>query len=356
MSDDGAVDGRHKRIKMKKIHVKSLPLKDVIADLANACSVEVHRDCEVYTMHLPPSLGEGMIRGINFSSGLGLIHYDCTFEEEIELHFDVIDVHPVKVLCCLEGEIVHWFGEMADRHPIRTYQSAVVGSADHSGHVLTFPAKRHVVLASVEIDRHRFVRTFRCELDHMDAENPIRDLLTDVDAREEFFHTGHLSLPHWEALNSMQRQTWSGVFQRLFLQSKSTEILLWTMLEFDDDRLDDSKRNMVRKTEIEIIRRAAELIESRLSEPLTIERIAAEVGTNVNKLQEGFKYLYDTTVNGYVRKLRLEKTCHYLATTDMSVSEIVTKIGLTNHGYHSKIFKQTYGLSPLEYRNKIRNE
>lgn len=338
---------------MNEIHIKSLPLKEVIDDLARVFEVEPHRDCEVYHLDLPNSTGSGTIRGINFSSGLGLIFYDCQFQESIKIHFDAENIHPAKILCCLEGEMVHHFGDCDAGHHLGPYECAIIGSSDKNGHSLSFSAGRRVVLSSVEIDRDLFGKEFYCELKTW--RGPLHRFLTDINARSEFYHKSHLSLRHWEVLNGIDEEEWIGVYQRLSLQSKATEIMLWALAEYEDDRLPESKRLMVRKTDIELIRRAAELITFHLSSPLNVVHLAEEVGTNVNKLQNGFKELFNTTVNGYVQRLRLEKTCHYLETTDMNITDIVSEIGLSSHGHHAKMFKQTFGLTPSEYRKKIRD-
>ncbi len=339
---------------MKEIHVKAIPLKEVILDMARVFGADCQRDCEVYTLHLPKAVGEGTVRGINFSTGLGLIFYDCNFNDDIKIHFDVEDIHPAKLLYCLEGEIVHYFGGSSVFHHLRPFEGAIVGSIRNNGHILSFLSGQRTKLSSVEIDRGMFAEAFDCELNTLSS--PISSLLTDIDAREEFYHKGHLSLKQWEILNGLDEEEWAGVYQRLSLQSKATELMLWAIVEFDDDQLSESQKSLMRKSDVEIIRRAADLIAYHLSTPLNVAHLAEEVGTNINKLQNGFKAIYGVTVNEYVQRLRLEKTCYYLETTDMNIADIVALIGLSNHGYHSKMFKQTFGLSPLEYRKKKKGE
>ncbi|WP_373519004.1 hypothetical protein [Pricia sp.] len=67
---------------MKTNQVNSLLLKEVIADIAEAFGVGYSTNCDEYILFLPPDIGEGCIRGINFENGLGILQYDCTFVEE----------------------------------------------------------------------------------------------------------------------------------------------------------------------------------------------------------------------------------------------------------------------------------
>ena len=73
---------------MKSIQVNSLPLKDVIRDIAKIFQISFSENCGEYILNLPKSVGEGTIRGINFDGGLGLIQYDCLFNEDFEIHFE----------------------------------------------------------------------------------------------------------------------------------------------------------------------------------------------------------------------------------------------------------------------------
>tara|TARA_R100000501_G_scaffold14536_3_gene26245 strand:+ start:16976 stop:17368 length:393 start_codon:yes stop_codon:yes gene_type:complete len=87
---------------MKKIEVHSLPLYEVIRDIADAFKVKFKENCGEYHVNVPKRLGEGYIKGINFDGGFGILIYDCTFKEDIEFHFVVNDIHPLKFLYCLK--------------------------------------------------------------------------------------------------------------------------------------------------------------------------------------------------------------------------------------------------------------
>ncbi|HET8804592.1 MAG TPA: AraC family transcriptional regulator, partial [Aequorivita sp.] len=106
--------------------------------------------------------------------------------------------------------------------------------------------------------------------------------------------------------------------------------------------------------ELKQINHISSLIETNISDVPTVENLAREAGLNVNKLQEGFKKLYGTTVNNYLQKKRLDAAYNLLTKTDLSISEIVIAIGLSSKSYFSKIFKEKYAISPSEFRKKQR--
>ena len=53
-------------ILMTEIFVKSLPLKDVISNLAEAFDTVYFNRCHEYQINIPEKYGTGFIRGINF--------------------------------------------------------------------------------------------------------------------------------------------------------------------------------------------------------------------------------------------------------------------------------------------------
>ena len=94
---------------MRTVKVRSLPFKDVISDIAEAFDIDYVENCTLYELELPKNIGKGRIKGIDFDNGLGLIDYDCTFNEDIQFEFSVDKVHPLKFLFCLEGMFTHSF-------------------------------------------------------------------------------------------------------------------------------------------------------------------------------------------------------------------------------------------------------
>lgn len=59
------------------------------------------------------------------------------------------------------------------------------------------------------------------------------------------------------------------------------------------------------------------------------------------------------TYSEYVQRLRLERAVSLLE-TDAGIDDIVHEVGYQNKGYFYKIFKEAYGCTPAEYRDRSR--
>ena len=335
---------------MNSIQVNSLPLKDVIRDIAEVFNISYSENCGEYLLQLPESIGEGTIRGINFEGGLGLIQYNCLFKEDLEIHFVVNQIHPLKFLYTVSGTLQHRFENEENLHEIKQYQNAIVASSKHNGHVLLFEANQRITVNSLEIEREKFQVKMECDIKSLDDE--LEQLFKDIKANGAFYHSGNYSLNIADILTQMVDFTDENFTRKLFLEGMAYQILTHQILQYQDDKKEEGSRTLIRSTELKQINHISSLIESNISDVPTVENLAREAGLNINKLQEGFKKLYGTTVNNYVQKTRLDAAYNLLTKTDLNISEIVNAIGLSSKSYFSKIFKEKYNISPSEFRKK----
>ena len=81
--------------------------------------------------------------------------------------------------------------------------------------------------------------------------------------------------------------------------------------------------------------------------------LSRRVGLNQNTLQNGFKHLYGTSVNQYIKNARMELARELMESTGLNITEITYKIGINSRSYFSKLFKQRYSMTPQQYMKKL---
>jgi AraC-like DNA-binding protein len=334
---------------MKTIKVKSLPFQEVIKEIAESLKTHFEEKCSEYFLDIPQDFGEGKIRGINFSNGLGIIIYDCTFNEKTEIKFTKNDIHPVKYLYISEGTIQHRFAETTNQNQLDKYGCAIVASKNHNGHILSFDAQEKTYLLSLEIDRKKFFEKMECELTELSDE--LKNLFLDTNASSAFYHQGYYSVSFEQLINSLNEHEDEKFIRKLFLEGKALEIFIKQIDLFEDDLKPDSDKTFLRPSELSKIKELAVYIEDNIHTELRIMDLSTISGLNANKLQNGFKYIFQQTVNEYLMQQRMLKASFLLKTTDKSLSEISEEIGITSKSYFSKSFKKFYGVLPRDYRN-----
>src|SRR6056297_2062656 len=228
---------------MFELHVKSLPFKEVIRDIADAFGVTPEEDCQVYYLKIPPQWGEGSISAINFPMGIGVIYYACTFKEDVVIKFDVSDIHPAKFLYCKEGYLRHCFLDTDETHDLDQYQSAIVSSEGVSGHQIQFKKGIKTEIGSLEIDRRTFKSQMSCELEFMNSS--LQYLFEDVNASNEFYHGGDYSAKLNDIMNQIAHDSGTGFVRRVYLQAKSLEILAEQIRQYSDDTKERSNQTLL---------------------------------------------------------------------------------------------------------------
>ncbi len=110
----------------------------------------------------------------------------------------------------------------------------------------------------------------------------------------------------------------------------------------------------ISEEERRVARRARALLLENFVDPPTIEMMAHRCATNSSKLKKVFKKVYQTTIHGYVQKLRLEEANLLLNEHQLSIGEVAKRIGYRHQGYFSKLFFETYGIYPKDLTKNFR--
>ena len=96
--------------------------------------------------------------------------------------------------------------------------------------------------------------------------------------------------------------------------------------------------------------RAAREIELQLSQVLVIPAIARRAEISHNHLTRLFRAHFGVTIEGYIRRRRVERALHLLVHTTLPVKTIAGEVGLPDLHFFNKTIRGTVGMSPREYR------
>ncbi|WP_432411290.1 helix-turn-helix domain-containing protein [Rasiella sp. SM2506] len=332
--------------------VNSLPVLEVIKDLAKAFNTNYKMDVCEYSLKIPEMLGTGEIRAYHLENGLGIITYDCTFYNDLEIHFIVNDVHPLKFIYILKGNLDHTFENEKSIHSIEEYQSAMIASSNTNGHILYFKANTSVAKYCVEIDRKAF--NLDPAFQNKDVDLQLYTLFKDIKADEAFYYKGDYSLTIADIFSDIKKNDdlFDGdkLVYKFYMESIAYQTLVMHLSQFLDDQRGNNKQKILRKREFEQFKKVVDYITTNLENYCGIDELTKVSGLNALKLQKGFKYLYNTTINQFVQEKRLEKAKDLLTTSDKSINEIVVLIGFKSASYFSRIFKEKYGVQPSLFK------
>lgn len=102
--------------------------------------------------------------------------------------------------------------------------------------------------------------------------------------------------------------------------------------------------------QIGIIKKAEKIALEDLSKRYTAKEFAEMFGISESSFKLYFKGILGKGYLEYFREKRMEKAAQLLKTTQLKVAEIALSVGYGNQGKFAKVFQETYGVSPLEFR------
>lgn len=216
---------------------------------------------------------------------------------------------------------------------------------------MSFNKNKDIHIKSLEIDRQVFVDRMDCDLKKLGGR--LERLFRDIEAKEKFYYNGYYSLQIADLFLEIANSPHTDFINKLFLEGKAYQVMTEQILQYEDDLNDTAHQILMRQFTISKIKKIAKNIDSNLADLDTIAKMAKEVGLTEKKLQEGFKVLYNTTINNYIQKNRLEKIKELLISTDMNMGEIAYEVGINSKSYLSKIFKAHFGISPTEFKQAV---
>ncbi|MBD2870603.1 response regulator [Paenibacillus arenilitoris] len=101
---------------------------------------------------------------------------------------------------------------------------------------------------------------------------------------------------------------------------------------------------------------AVKYIEENYFKPLNMAVVSNYVGLNYSYFSEAFKAHTGESFVPYLKKVRIGKGKELLRGDDRKLHEIGSAVGFENSKQFSRVFKELEGVSPQEYRIKVRSD
>ena len=155
----------------------------------------------------------------------------------------------------------------------------------------------------------------------------------------------------------------------LFLDRKDIKAGLKTILEGIEKELEPDREEGEQEGQIQgdtaadnladgdsvgnlLVQKAIRYVEVHYGGRITLKDMSEELHLSPNYLCELFKRHTGKNLMEYVTEYRMIKARTYLNHVEYKVSDVAEMVGYKEAKYFSSAFKKTYGITPLEYRNK----
>jgi len=120
----------------------------------------------------------------------------------------------------------------------------------------------------------------------------------------------------------------------------------------DNELLIQSSSENTYKPE-EIVALVKEYIQKHYADDITLNTISQNLGFSSSYLTKVFNKVMGTTPSKFIRDYRMNIAKQLLNEPGSSVNTVSAAIGYSDPFHFSKSFKQTFGISPTEYKNSV---
>ncbi|MGN0159696.1 MAG: helix-turn-helix domain-containing protein [Brotaphodocola sp.] len=201
--------------------------------------------------------------------------------------------------------------------------------------------------------------------------NTVSDRLVvqiNADAWERAIQQSGLGDPQWQRdiviLNANSVALWDlrGLLERMvqipYIRADCQETILTCELielQLFINQLVEEQRTESPSATCALISTAVEYIRNNYTDPnLTATSLARYTFTSREHLSRAFKEYTMESIHGYIKNLRMQHCCREIA-AGRSVLDACTNSGFTNYSSFLKSFRSLYGMTPIQYRAKLKD-
>jgi LacI family transcriptional regulator len=100
---------------------------------------------------------------------------------------------------------------------------------------------------------------------------------------------------------------------------------------------------------------AMRFIQEHACDPITVRDVVRHVSMSRRGLEHRFEKAIGRAPGAEIRRVQVERARILLAETDMKVPVVGASVGLAHYRSFSRLFQRFIGLTPGQYRRKLRD-
>ncbi|WP_407494779.1 helix-turn-helix transcriptional regulator [Elizabethkingia anophelis] len=304
--------------------MRDITVPKIIELFANLLGTEI----ENRKLEIPDRFGKGYCRGFVFNEHIRMIISNYELYEDLTIENPDIDT---------DGKMIFFkFQNVFSKSGI---PSVMIGTSRlNTDDVISIHSNTATI--NIEIDAHYLNSLF-----YSYEKSPILKGLLQNAQPYLFEQVLYSSLQ--EIVNDIISENTEEVFELFFLRVKAEELICRLLMDLG--KRDGKKLYALNVHDIEAIYRIKVLIIEDLGVPPVISELSVIAGMSPTKLKRLFSQIFGNSIFSYYQDLRMKEAAALLREKKYSVSEVGYKLGFTNLGHFSRIFKQHIGMSPKKY-------
>lgn len=170
-----------------------------------------------------------------------------------------------------------------------------------------------------------------------------------------------IMIPTCEKLNALSHSIISVTEQhrwdsndQLYLASLAYQSLSQIISQRHNQNSEDKPSNQILSQRVILkVRQAYSLLTQSPEQDWSIKKLSRQAGTNETTLKNGFKQLYQNSFSQILRESRMNMAADALRYSQEPIINIAINVGYASPSHFTKIFKQSYNITPAAYRKQL---
>jgi AraC-like DNA-binding protein len=318
---------------------------DHVRKMAVHFNAKLDEGNDASTITMDNEQAKGFISSYRIFSGLSVWVYNVKFGSDYKIDLGLFDARPYYFSYNVQGHYLHRFGDEKDFSKILQNQNLIVRGSPETFEEIVFPANVELKIAVIRVDLKL--------VGNLHIRNARRIFLNMEKVFQGF--PSHRHYRHLGGINTETEKHASIVCKNKdvdLVGGLRTEAAVFSMLASQIHAYRENisiNESSLSKSELSKLTSLASFVRNNLEASLTIPILSRHFGISPKKLQVGVNYLYGDSVGRYILSLRMDHAKHLLNTTDLNVTEVCARVGISSRGYFSKVFKNKYGKSPSHF-------
>lgn len=290
-------------------------------------------------MNLQENTAQGFYEEITIEPGFFILKFNNEtddnqiFKREVSSNF-------IQFHFCIKGSASFSFNEGNYKLPIKEDNSLLLYNPQRDL-PLDLHLTPHSWVLSVLLPINKFHSFFSTEANYI-------TFLNEENKDRKYYKDGNITPSMSIVLNQLMNYNLHPTIKPLYFKGKAYELLSLYFNRPEDADIEQCPF-LADEDNVSKIKKAKQIMISRMAEPPTLQQLADEINLPINRLKEGFKQIYGDSVFSFLFDYKMEVARQLLATGSHNVNEVGLKIGYSTSSHFIAAFKKKFGTTPKKF-------
>lgn len=302
-----------------------------------------NKGCGQYSYQIPQELGSGHLKQLLSCENARIMEFDMNLLKQVELN-GTSGVPHIDMLFCFGDDLQWELPQSGKRFEILSGES-YMGTSEENVKRCIYPAKCDVKLIEIKMP----LKKMKDNIDKICKDSGFYNYFSEKVWCDNLKITPSINA----ILHQMLKCPYEESLRYLYMEGKLMELVAVYLNEVMYQSKGVSKSISLSKDDIKSIYKAKNILDTSITQKITLSYLSKEVCLNEFKLKKGFKELFGMPVYTYLLDKRLELAKFFLEEKKFRVSDVANLVGYGNMSHFAAAFRKKYGVNPSEYVKDI---